>query len=107
NRAIQSKRQVGSAFKPIIYATAVTAGYTPASVIEDMPVSYEMPVEEKEAEETPVKWKPLNYDVTFKGDITLSEALAEEIEYASKGDATNSYAIKKRDETERIARSSR
>jgi small subunit ribosomal protein S7 len=37
----------------------------------------------------------------------LSEALADEIEYAAKGDTNSSYAIKKRDETERMARSAR
>jgi 1A family penicillin-binding protein len=33
NRAMQAKRQSGSAFKPFVYATALEAGYTPASVI--------------------------------------------------------------------------
>jgi len=43
----------------------------------------------------------------FANKRTLSEALANEIELASKGDSQNSYAIKKRDETERMARSAR
>ena len=38
---------------------------------------------------------------------TLAEALADEIEFAAKGDVNSSYAIKKRDETERMSRSSR
>ena len=83
NRAIQAKRQVGSAFKPIIYATAITQGFTPASVIEDMPVTYEIPVEEKESEEIPEKWKPLNYDMSFRGELTISEALAKSINLAT------------------------
>jgi penicillin-binding protein 1A len=83
NRAIQAKRQVGSAFKPIIYATAITQGFTPASVIEDMPVAYEMPVEEKESEEIPEKWKPLNYDMSFRGEVTIAEALAKSINLAT------------------------
>ncbi|PIN83957.1 30S ribosomal protein S7, partial [Candidatus Micrarchaeota archaeon CG11_big_fil_rev_8_21_14_0_20_47_5] len=37
----------------------------------------------------------------------LTEALADEIEYAAKMDAANSFAIKKRDETERMARAAR
>lgn len=43
----------------------------------------------------------------FDKKKTLPEALADEIENAAKGDVNTSYAIKKRDETERMARSSR
>ena len=43
----------------------------------------------------------------FDKKKTLPEALADEIEYAAKNDANLSYAIKKRDETERMARSAR
>ncbi len=41
NRAVQAHRQPGSAFKPIIYATAVNQGMSPASVVLDAPVVYE------------------------------------------------------------------
>lgn len=43
----------------------------------------------------------------FDKKKTLAQALADEIEFAAKGDVNSSYAIKKRDETERMARSSR
>lgn len=43
----------------------------------------------------------------FDKKKTLPEALADEIEFAAKGDVNSSYAIKKRDETERMARSAR
>ena len=43
----------------------------------------------------------------FDKKKTLAEALADELEFAAKGDVNSSYAIKKRDETERMARSSR
>ncbi len=43
----------------------------------------------------------------FANRRTLAEALANELELAAKGDAQSSYAIKKRDETERMARSAR
>ena len=43
----------------------------------------------------------------FDKKKTLPQALADEIELAAKGDVNSSYAIKKRDETERMARSSR
>ena len=36
NRAVQAKRQPGSAFKPFVYATALEAGYAPASVIDHL-----------------------------------------------------------------------
>ena len=36
NRAVQAKRQAGSAFKPFVYATALEAGYSPASVITNL-----------------------------------------------------------------------
>src|SRR5208337_5314637 len=40
NRALNAQRQPGSAFKPIIYAAALENNFTPASVIDDAPVSY-------------------------------------------------------------------
>jgi penicillin-binding protein 1A len=36
NRAVQAKRQPGSAFKPFVYATAIEAGYTPATMIDNL-----------------------------------------------------------------------
>ena len=36
NRAVQAKRQPGSAFKPLIYAAALEAGYTPASILDHL-----------------------------------------------------------------------
>ncbi|MCY3728161.1 MAG: PBP1A family penicillin-binding protein [Nitrospira sp.] len=68
NRAFLAIRQPGSAFKPIIYATAIDQGLTPATLILDAPVVYE--------EEEPGKtWKPENYERRFFGPITLREAL--------------------------------
>jgi penicillin-binding protein 1A len=69
NRAVQSRRQPGSAFKPIIYATALSSGYTPADIVYDTPIVYE-------DTETGVRWKPGNYSDKFYGPITLREALA-------------------------------
>ncbi len=40
NRAVQAKRQPGSAFKPFVYVAALEAGFTPATRVEDAPVSY-------------------------------------------------------------------
>ena len=43
----------------------------------------------------------------FRKKKTLAQALADELEFTAKGDNQNSYAIKKRDEVERMARSAR
>ena len=68
NRALLALRQPGSAFKPIIYATAIDQGLTPATLILDAPVVYEQ-------EEPGKTWKPENYEKRFFGPITLREAL--------------------------------
>jgi len=70
NRAVQAHRQPGSAFKPIIYATAVSQGMSPASVILDAPVVYEQEQEEK-------TWKPENYGKKSHGMVSLRDALAQ------------------------------
>ena len=68
NRARLAIRQPGSAFKPIIYATALNQGMSPASRVLDAPVVY--------AQEEPGKtWKPENYEKRFFGPVTLREAL--------------------------------
>jgi penicillin-binding protein 1A len=69
NRAVQAHRQPGSAFKPIIYATAVSQGMSPASVILDAPVVYEQDQDEK-------TWKPENYGRKVHGMVSLRDALA-------------------------------
>jgi penicillin-binding protein 1A len=70
NRAIQSRRQPGSAFKPIIYAAAIDKGYTPATALIDSPVVFR----EKSMDFT---WKPKNYGNRFHGQILLRQALAK------------------------------
>ena len=68
NRAVAARRQPGSAFKPLIYATALQQGLTPATLILDAPVVYQ-------DEELDRVWKPENYEKRFFGTITLREAL--------------------------------
>jgi penicillin-binding protein 1A len=68
NRATQAVRQPGSAFKPIIYATAVQKGVSPARVMIDTPIVHD--------QSDGKIWKPANYDGNFWGSITLAEALA-------------------------------
>ncbi len=70
NRAYQSRRQPGSAFKPIIYAAALDKGYTAASVIVDSPVVFEDTKRD-------FVWKPRNYKEKFFGDTLFRDALVK------------------------------
>ncbi len=70
NRAIQSRRQPGSAFKPIIYAAALDKGYTPATMIIDSPIVYE-------DTEHDFTWKPRNYKEKFYGPTIFRDAIAK------------------------------
>ena len=69
NRATQSRRQPGSAFKPIIYTAAFDKGMTPATVIVDSPIAVEDPSQEGGV------WRPRNFDGKFMGPITMRTAL--------------------------------
>jgi penicillin-binding protein 1A len=68
DRAVQAKRQPGSAIKPFVYVTALENNYTPSSVIEDAPIELDqgpgMP-----------KWTPGNYEGSYVGQTTLRQAL--------------------------------
>lgn len=70
NRAIQSKRQPGSAFKPLLFAAALENGYTPSSIIIDSP-------ETLGGVDSSLNWKPRNYDGKYKGPITFRNALEQ------------------------------
>lgn len=66
NRAVQALRQPGSAFKPIVYLTAMEHGLTPETMRVDRPVSYG-------------GWAPANYSGRFEGPMTLREALSKSV----------------------------
>ena len=70
NRVIQARRQTGSAFKPIVYASALDKGYSPASIIVDSPIVFEWGDR---------MWKPKNFEGTFSGPITLRSALTHSV----------------------------
>ncbi len=76
NRASQSKRQPGSGFKPIIYAAALERGFTPASIINDAPITIEDPSQEND-------WRPENYSRHYLGPTALRVALRESINLVS------------------------
>ena len=69
NRATQARRQPGSNFKPFLYASALSAGITPATVINDAPVV----LDNIAAAEI---WRPENDSGKFYGPTRLREALA-------------------------------
>ncbi|MEM7192845.1 MAG: penicillin-binding transpeptidase domain-containing protein [Pseudomonadota bacterium] len=66
DRALNAKRQPGSAFKPFVYLTALEAGYSPSSVANDSPVNIR-------------GWTPANYTRTYKGKVSLRYALAHSV----------------------------
>ncbi|MFC1829821.1 penicillin-binding protein 1A, partial [Thermodesulfobacteriota bacterium] len=70
NRAVQSRRQPGSAFKPIIYAAALDKGFTPATTIIDSPIVFQ-------DAERDFTWKPKNYKEKFFGPTLFRTALAK------------------------------
>lgn len=70
NRAVQAKRQPGSVFKLFVYLTALEAGMSPYSMVDDAP--FEMQVGNR-------IWRPTNFDGRFRGEITLMEALTHSL----------------------------
>jgi penicillin-binding protein 1A len=71
NRAIQSRRQPGSAFKPLIYTAAFDKGMNPSTQVVDSPLALEDPSQEDGF------WRPKNFDGKFLGPITIRTALVQ------------------------------
>lgn len=67
NRAIQAKRQTGSAFKPFVYAAALDLGMTYADTVIDEEITLNVPGSGP--------WAPRNYDGKFRGPVTMTDAL--------------------------------
>ena len=66
NRATDALRQPGSSFKPYVYATALTNGYKPTSIVVDAPICLG-------------NWCPQNYSHSFSGSMTVTQALTRSI----------------------------
>jgi penicillin-binding protein 1A len=99
NRAIQARRQPGSAFKPFVYLAAIETGLTPATLLNDEPMvfvykgnSWDLvsrditaletiaeTVSEKDLINTNKIWVPTNYGRKYRGPVTLKTALASSI----------------------------
>jgi len=71
NRAVQARRQAGSAFKPFVFVAAMDNGFRPTDIIVDEPVSF--PAGDG------TLYQPGNYDRTFRGPVTLRYALQQSI----------------------------
>ena len=66
NRAVDALRQPGSSFKPYVYATALANGFTPNSIVVDLPVCIG-------------NWCPHNYSGGYSGALTLTQAITNSI----------------------------
>ena len=75
NRATQAKRQPGSAFKPIIYLTALTQGFKPDMILRDAPLSF--------VDAAGNLWRPGNYNNEYFGDVTMRKALEHSLNAAT------------------------
>lgn len=73
NMALSQTRQPGSAIKPLTYVAAFERGWTPATLIWDVPT--EFPPSTDPFDTSPV-YKPVNYDGRFHGPVTVRSALA-------------------------------
>ena len=65
------ERQPGSSFKPYVYLTAFTKGYTPETLLYDVETEFET--------EEGKSYKPQNYDGKFRGPLPIKEALAQSL----------------------------
>jgi penicillin-binding protein 1B len=73
NRVASAERQPGSAFKPVVYLTAIDPALSPlsepvtlASILPNRPMSFG-------------GWRPANYEGSYTGDVTVAEALADSL----------------------------
>ncbi|MCC7195064.1 MAG: PBP1A family penicillin-binding protein [Gemmatimonadaceae bacterium] len=70
DRATQARRQPGSTFKPIVYATAIQSGRPPSYIVDDSPLVLPQLDSTK-------PWVPQNFDLKFKGPMTMREGLED------------------------------
>ena len=71
NHVTQAWRQPGSSFKPFIYSAALEKGFTPATIINDAPLSFNA------AQTGNQLWEPKNFDGKFEGPIRMRTALTK------------------------------
>ena len=72
NHVTQAWRQPGSSFKPFVYSAALEKGFTPATIVEDEPIT--MSAAENGSDKD---WAPKNFDSKYDGPIRLRTALTK------------------------------
>jgi penicillin-binding protein 1A len=71
NHVTQARRQPGSSFKPFIYSAALEKGFTPATIINDAPITIDA------SETGAIPWEPKNFDGSFSGPVRMRTALTK------------------------------
>ncbi len=71
NRAVLARRQIGSAFKPFVYAAALKEGYVMSQPLDDRPV--------RVSQVGSSDWSPRNYDGRFRGPVSMRRAIVESL----------------------------
>lgn len=77
NHVTQAWRQPGSSFKPFVYSASLDKGFTPATIINDAPLSFDASQTGSDL------WEPRNFDGKYSGPIRMREALARSKNLAS------------------------
>jgi penicillin-binding protein 1A len=68
NRVTQARRQLGSIFKPLIYAKVIEKGYSLTDLVDDLPLEI--------ATNGPKNWCPQNFNKKFAGPMTMAKGLS-------------------------------
>jgi len=71
NHVTQAWRQPGSSFKPFIYSASLEKGLSPATIIDDAPISFDAGQTGGQA------WEPKNYDGKYEGPMTMRKGLTK------------------------------
>ena len=71
NHVTQAWRQPGSSFKPFIYSASLERGLSPATIINDAPISFDAGQTGGQA------WEPKNYDNKYDGPMTMRRGLMQ------------------------------
>lgn len=78
-----AKRQPGSTFKPFVYAESFVKGYTPETVVFDVKTQFSTNCAPENLSSSNGCYSPENYDLKYRGPITLRNSLAQSINISS------------------------